>query len=310
MLSKWVRSYKSVRSIILAVIMGRARSVTLAIMLCCPVGILFGLPAVSGPAPPILDSPSYLVMDPDTHVVVYGKHIHERRAPASTTKMMTILLTIEMGNPNDVVTISHRAVEESGNKLGLSTGEKIPLFDLAKATIIYSGNDGAVALAEYLGGSVDGFAQIMNRRAQELGMKDTHFANPNGMPNDDHYSSAYDLALLASEAMKHPEFRDWVSSTKVHFDTFGNRQNVTFDNTNHLLDHYPFCNGIKTGYTDLAGYCLVASAKFRDKTLIAVVLGCEHNAQWQAATDLFDYGFALYDPDYLQFRDLYEHGCF
>jgi len=270
-------------------------------------GLLFGLPTVTGPTPPVLDSPSYLVIDPDTLKVIYGRNIDAIRAPASTTKIMTILLTLELGKPNDTVTISHRADREGSTGLGICEGEKIPLWNLAKATIIKSGNDGAVAIAEHLGGSVSGFADMMNRRAKKLGMKRTHFVNPNGLPNDDHYSTAHDLALLACEAMNHKEFRTWVSLTDVHFDTFGTRQDVSFENTNRLLDMFPFANGIKTGYTDKAGYCLVASASFRKKTMIAVVLGCERNKQWPAAIALFDYAFARYDPDYQEFRNLYRN---
>ena len=278
-------------------------------LLCFGVlGLLLSLPAVNGPTPPILDSPSYLIMDPDTGTVIYGRHIHAVRAPASTTKIMTVLLALEMGGPNDMVTISSRAASENGSGLGIVQGERIPLRDLAYATIVRSGNDGAVAIAEHLGGSIQGFSDVMNRRAHQLGMNDTHFVNPNGLPDDNHYSSAYDLALLASEAMKHQEFRDWVSSKEVHFDRFGNRQDVTFESTNELLDLYPFADGIKTGYTDLAGFCVVASATFRHKTLIAVVLGCDRDCQWPQAIQLFDYGFTLYDPDYQEFRDLYERG--
>jgi D-alanyl-D-alanine carboxypeptidase (penicillin-binding protein 5/6) len=151
---------------------------------------------------------------------------------------------------------------------------------------------------------------MMNRRAAQLGMKHTHFNNPNGLPDDQHYSTAHDLALLACEAMKHKEFRDWVSCSKVHFDTFGSRNDVTFESTNHFLDMYPFANGIKTGYTNKAGYCLVASATFRKKTMIAVVLGCERNRQWPSAIALLDYAFSRYDPDFQEFRDLYKSKWF
>jgi D-alanyl-D-alanine carboxypeptidase (penicillin-binding protein 5/6) len=286
----------------------KARRFHLGILSLGFFGLLFQLPAVTGPPPPILDSPSYLIMDPDTQTIIFGRRIHAVRAPASTTKIMTILLALELGNLDDLVTISARATQEDGACLGLVAGERIPLGDLCYATIVKSGNDGAVAIAEHIGGSVDGFALLMNNRAEQLGMDDSHFVNPNGMPDDDHHSSAFDLALCADEAMKHDEFRRWVSSTEVQFDTFGNRQDVTFESTNHLLDVYPFATGIKTGYTDLAGFCLVASATFRQKTMIAVVLGCERNEQWQSAIDLFDYAFSQYDPDYLQFRDLYRNG--
>ena len=266
--------------------------------------LLFSLPAVTGPIPPILDCPSYLLMDPDTGEIICGHSIHEIRAPASITKIMTALLALELGNPDDPVTFSRRADVEDGASLGVVEGESVPLADLAYAMLVRSGNDGAVAVAEHIGGSVEGFCDLMNQRAAELGMRDTYFANPNGMPDDSHHSTAFDLALLAREAMTHPEFREWVASPEVHFDRFGEREDVTFEATNHLLDVYPLCNGIKTGFTNAAGFCIVASATWRDKTLIAVVLGCERDEQWDQAIELFDYGFTLHDPEYPAFREL------
>jgi D-alanyl-D-alanine carboxypeptidase len=175
--------------------------------------------------------------------------------------------------------------------------------------LVRSGNDAAVAIAEHFGGSVEGFCALMNQRAQELGMYDTFFVNPNGMPDrplERHNSTAFDLAILAREAMTHAEFRSWVATSELTYDTFGDREDVTFESTNHLLEEYPLCDGIKTGYTDRAGFCLVASATYRGKTLIAVVLGCERNQQWPQAIELFDYGFTLYDPDYESFRELFD----
>ncbi len=275
------------------------------------ISLLFSLPVVTGPPPPVLECPSYLLMDPDTGDVLYGRSIHAIRAPASTTKMMTALLALELGEPDDLVTVSYRADTESGCSLGLAEGERIPLRDLTYAMLVRSGNDAAVAIAEHIGGSVEAFCDLMNARAQELGMRDTFFANPNGMPDDLHHSTAFDLALLAREAMTHPEFREWVSTQELHFEQFGEREDVTFETTNELLDTYPLCDGIKTGFTNAAGFCLVASATYRDKSLIAVVLGCEQDRQWTQALDLLDYGFSLYDPDYQAFRDLYdEHAPF
>ena len=137
----------------------------------------------------------------------------------------------------------------------------------------------------------------------ELGMRDSFFVNPNGMPDrplERHNSTAFDLAILAREGMKHPDFRSYVSSPEITFSHFGDREDVKFESTNQLLDEFPLCNGIKTGYTDRAGFCLVASATYREKTLIVVVLGCERNRQWPQARALFDYGFTLYDPDYVE----------
>jgi len=273
------------------------------------ISLLFSLPAVTGPSPPVLDCPSYLLVDPEDGKIIYGHSIHEIRAPASTTKMMTALLALEMGNPDDLVTISNRADSENGCSLGISAGERIPLADLTCAMLVRSGNDAAVAIAEHLGGSVEDFCELMNRRAELLGMRDTNFANPNGMPDDAHHSTAFDLSLLAREAMKHPEFREWTSLREVHFDHFGDREDVTFKSTNHLLDLYPLCNGIKTGFTNAAGFCLVGSATYREKTLIAIVLGCGRNEQWPQAMDLLDYGFTLYDPEFPAFRELYDRNA-
>ncbi len=275
--------------------------------------LLLVLPVVTGPIPPVLDAPSYLLMDPDTGEVIYGRNIHQVRAPASTTKMMTALLAIEKGDPADSVNVSWNADAERGCSLGIMQGETIPLDDLTYAMLVKSGNDAAIAIAEHIGGSVNGFSDMMNTRAEELGMVDTHFINPNGMPdrpNHRHNSSAFDLALLAREAMKHPEFRSYVSSSEVTFELFGDREDIEFESTNKLLETFPLCTGIKTGYTDRAGFCLVGSAEYRDKVLIAVVLGCERNRQWPQAVELFDYGFTLYDPDYKAFRDLYDRNAF
>jgi len=272
-------------------------------------GVLFTMPVVSGPSPPILEAPSYLLMDPDTGEIVYGRNIHEVRAPASTTKMMTALLAIEMGNPSDLVTITWNADAERGCSLGILEGEKIPLDDLNYAMLVKSGNDSAIAIAEHIGGSVENFCDIMNMRANELGMLDSFFVNPNGMPDrplERHNSTAFDLALLARESMKHPDFRNYVSTPEVLFARFGEREDVIFESTNKLLDQFPLCNGIKTGYTDRAGFCLVSSATYRDKTLLAVVLGCERDRQWPQARALFDYGFTMYDPDYVEFSALYD----
>jgi D-alanyl-D-alanine carboxypeptidase (penicillin-binding protein 5/6) len=272
-------------------------------------GLLVTLPVITGPSPPLLDSPSYLLMDPESGEVIYGRNIHAVRAPASITKVMTALLAMENGAPGDLVTISHRADAEGGSSLGLCEGERIPLADLTCAMMVRSGNDAAVAIAEHIAGNTQAFCRMMNRRADELDMCDTHFTNPNGMPDDGHVSTAFDLALLAREAMKHPEFRGWVSSKEAHFDRFGDREDVLFETTNHLLDIFPLADGVKTGYTIAAGFCVVATATYRGKTLLAVVLGCERNRQWPQCIALFDYGFTLYDPDYQAFRELYDRGA-
>lgn len=288
----------------------RARRPSLGLLSVGLIGLLYTLPVVTGPAPPVLECESYLLMDPESGDLLACRDIYAVRAPASTTKMMTALLAVELGNPNDLVTVSHRAALEPGASLRLEEGERIPLYELTQAMLVQSGNDGAIAIAEHIGGSVEGFADLMNLRAEELRMLDTNFVNPNGMPDDDHLSTAFDLALLAREVLDHPDLSEWVATTEIHYDRFGDREDVTFESTNHLLDIFPLANGIKTGYTNAAGFCLVASATYRSKTLIAIVLGCERNTQWDQAIGLFDYGFMLHDPDYQAFRELSEHAVY
>jgi D-alanyl-D-alanine carboxypeptidase len=166
------------------------------------------------------------------------------------------------------------------------------------ATVINSGNDGARAIAEHIGGSIEGFLDMMNAKAKELGMDGTHFSNPSGMPDDDNYSCAEDLAILAAYALQNEFFRTIVSTEKVFFPTFGSREDVIFESTNNLLTDYPLCDGVKTGFTDLARYCLIASATYKEHRMLAVVLGAERNFQWPAAKELLEWGFGKVDPEY------------
>jgi len=249
-------------------------------------------------APYYKELPSYLLMDLDTGEMLLSNGINERRAPASLTKIMTAIIALEYGNIDEIVTVSRNARRARGHRLLLSEGEQIELGKLITATLINSGNDGARAIAEHIGGNIDGFSDMMNAKAVEIGMSNTHFVNPSGMPNDDHYSTAEDLAILAAYALKNKSFRKIVSTREVYFPVFGSREDLSFKSTNKLLDEYPLCDGVKTGFTDLARYCLVASATYKDHKLLAVVLGAERNCQWSAARELLEWGFGLIDPEY------------
>jgi D-alanyl-D-alanine carboxypeptidase (penicillin-binding protein 5/6) len=267
-----------------------------------PILILTILPLFIGgtasAAPYYQEVPSYLMMNPDTGEVLLARDIHLRHPPASLTKIMTAVLALENCSLDDIVTVTRAATKIRGHRLLISEGERIELGKLLMATLVNSGNDGARAIAVHIGGSIAGFVDMMNAKAAEIGMDETHFTNPSGMPDDDHYSCAEDLAILAAYAMQYEFFRTAVATKKVYFPKFGMREDVIFESTNRLLDDYPLCNGMKTGFTEAARYCLVASARYKQHNLIAVVLGAERNCQWPAAKELLEWGFASLDPEY------------
>lgn len=195
----------------------------------------------------------------------------------------------------DQVTISERAASMGGSQMYMEAGEVHTVEELMRGVAMASANDGCVALAEYVAGSEEIFVERMNQRAEELGMRDSHFSNTSGLPVADHYSSAYDIALMSKELYKHEEthqwFTTWQSSITVGLP--GKEKEFGLTNTNKLIKQYQGCNGIKTGYTAEAGYCLSASATREDTHLIAVALGCETSQVRNAeVSKLLDYGFA------------------
>ncbi len=263
---------------------------------------IFLFPLFSGgialSAPYYHELPSYLLLNLNTGEVMLAQEMHIQLPPASITKVMTAVLAIENGNLDDIVTVSRWATQIRGHRLLISEGEQLKLGDLLMATIVNSGNDGARAIAEHIGGNIDNFIDMMNAKAVEIGMNDTHFVNPSGMPDDEHLSSAYDLAILSAYAMQYEFFRTAVSTREIFYPKFGIRDDVIFRSTNRLLDDYPLCNGVKTGFTNAAKYCLAASATYKDHQLLAVVLGAERNCQWPAAEELLEWGFTQLDPEY------------
>lgn len=237
--------------------------------------------------PPDLSAEAALLADETTGQVLLEKNARQRRAVASTTKIMTALVVLERARLDEQVVVSPAAAYTGGNMVGLAPGERLSVWSLLHGLLLNSGNDAATALAEHVAGSVSAFAELMNAKVQVLGMADTHFVNPHGLDAEGHYSTAYDLWLLTREAMRNPVFREIVTKSTW---TEGTR---TYVNLNQLLLRYPGADGVKTGTSDAAGECLVASATRRGHRLVAVVLHSQD--RYADAAALLDYGFAAYD---------------
>lgn len=245
--------------------------------------------AFASQSPPQVDAEAAVLMVANTKQVLFGKKPDGIMYPASTTKIMTLLTALEKGDPNSIVTVSPRAAACEGSSLELKSGNKLKLREAMYGMMLVSGNDAAEAIAENVAGSIPAFVDLMNAKAQQIGAVNTHFSNPHGLPDPfGHFTTAYDLALIAAYSMQKPEFVDIVS-TKGYSVSFLNRSNIYVTNTNKLLKTYPGANGIKTGYTNDAGECLVAGAKRGGVQLIVVVLNSDH--RWDDATALLNYGF-------------------
>jgi D-alanyl-D-alanine carboxypeptidase (penicillin-binding protein 5/6) len=253
------------------------------------------------PAPPALSATGYILIDADSGQVLVDKNSHEQLPPASLTKMMTsYVLSAELAagrvDKTDMVTISEAAwaqnpVFNGSSLMWIEVGKQVKLADLHRGVIISSGNDASVAVAEYLAGNEAEFANLMNKHAELLGMKDTQFKNSHGLPADDQYSSAYDLSLLAKAIIQnYPE--DYAIYKEREFTYNQIRQ----PNRNRLLWRDPSVDGLKTGHTEEAGYGLVASAKKNDMRLISVVMGTKSSAARERDTQrLLAYGFRFYE---------------
>lgn len=241
-------------------------------------------------AQPNVSGTAAVLIDAKTGRVLYQKNAHKKWEPASTTKILSVLIALEKGNLNDIVTISKNAMDVEGTVVWLRAGEKQPLENLLYAMMLNSANDASIAVAEHVGGSVAGFVKMMNEKAEELGLKNSHFSNPHGLTAPDHYSTAYDMAIIAREAMKNPKFREIVATTTRAW--HGKDWDSKLVNLNRLLSTYPGATGVKTGYTSSSGDCIVASAARDDESYIAVVFGSkDKKTMWQDAEALLDYGF-------------------
>ena len=271
-------------------------------VVCLAAVLMVGLLPVRASAVELdLSAKSALLMEVATGTVLYEKNCHERLAPASVTKVMTMLLIMEAIDSgkitlNDTVTASENAAAKGGSQIYLKAGENMSVTDMLKSIAVSSANDCACAMAEHLAGSESAFVDMMNQRAAELGMADTHFVNCTGLddaPNaSEHRTSAYDIALMSRELLKnHPDIRKF---TTIWMDTVRNGA-FGLSNTNKLIRFYQGATGLKTGYTVGAGYCLSASAKREGMELIAVVMDCETSQKRNAdCKSMLDYGFANY----------------
>ncbi len=265
-------------------------------------GMLAGLlPIGVKAAPAEVPAKSAVLMDVATGTVLYAQDAHTPLAPASVTKVMTMLLIMEAIDAGkirwtDTVTASETAAAKGGSQIYLKVGEQMTVEEMVKSIAVSSANDCACAMAEHLAGSESSFVDQMNAKAKELSMEDTHFVNCTGLDDDaaaaDHKTSAYDIALMSRELLKnHPDIKKY---TTIWMDTV---RNGTFglSNTNKLVRFYPGATGLKTGFTSTAGYCLSASAQREDMELMAVVMGCESSQdRFNACKTLLDYGFANY----------------
>lgn len=241
-------------------------------------------------------APAAILIEAGTGQVLYEKNSHDRRPPASVTKIMTMLLVIEAIDEgtlslDDMVRCSEFAASMGGSQVYLEPNEEMSVRDMLKSVAVASGNDAAVALAEHVAGSAEGFVDLMNQRAAALGMKDTHFVNCNGLDNPEHLTTAYDIALMSRELVRHPlifEFTGiWMDSLRDG--AFG------LVNTNKLIRFYEGANGLKTGSTSVAKFCLSASAVRNGMNLIAVIMGADSSKdRFGDASRLLDYGFANY----------------
>lgn len=243
-----------------------------------------------------LNAKSVLLMEAQTGRVLYEQNPHERLAPASVTKVMTLLLAMEALDEgriklSDEATCSEHAASLGGSQIYLEPGEVMTVVDLLKAIAVASANDASVMLAEHIAGSEEGFVEMMNARAKKLGMKNTTFVNSYGLEDPDHRTTAYDVALMSRELLKHEKVFDY---TKIWMDTLRDGK-FGLANTNKLVRFYNGCTGLKTGSTGAALYCISATALRDNMHLIAVVMGSPTSAErFSAATKLLDYGFANY----------------
>lgn len=240
-----------------------------------------------------ISAQSAVVINALTGEVVFEKNSHQRRPMASTTKIMTAICAIENGDINETVSVSDRSVGVEGSSIYLAHGEKITLKDLLYGLMLASGNDAAVAIAMHISGSVEGFAQLMNDTAEKIGVVDTSFKNPNGLDDEGHFTTAYDLAMIARYGMQNPIFAEIVGTESIKIPWHGKDYPRVIKNHNKLLAMYDGCDGVKTGFTKKSGRCLVSSATRDGVGMIAVSLNAPND--WNDHIQMLDFAFGEYE---------------
>ena len=247
-------------------------------------------PKIGADGAPVTHAASVMVLDARTGQVIYQKNADEHRPAASTQKLLTALIVAESGNLNAQVTVDVSDTWAEPVKLNIQPGQTYRRYDLLNVMLVHSVNDVARCLARDNAGSVEDFADRMNRKAAALGMTESHFENPNGLPIPGQYSTARDMSKVAFAAYHNSLLRGIVCQKDVYF-TYSDGRVRKFDNTNHVLLSYPLCNGMKTGYTDAAGHCLISSASNGSRDIISVVLG-DNGWVWKDSQALLSWGLA------------------
>lgn len=243
---------------------------------------------------PIINSRSAIVLDRNSKLILYGKNENEKRKMASTTKIMTAIVVIENTNLEEITTISSKAAGTGGSRLGLHKNDKISVINLLYGLLLCSGNDAAVALAEFTSGSVENFSILMNNKATELGLTSTHFVTPHGLDNEEHYTTAYELALLADYALENKTFSNIVKTKNYTIQI--NSSSKTLSNTNELLGNLEGVYGVKTGFTNGANRCLVTAVKRNNLDLICIVLGADTKKdRTQDSVKLIEYAYKNFE---------------
>lgn len=263
-------------------------------------------PAALAIEDPNIQATAAILADPESGMILYEKNAREKRYPASTTKIMTALLVLEhckdLNATVEVLEEDFENMEFGASTAGFKAGEIVPIIDLLYGLMLPSGNEAANILARHVGGSIEGFVSLMNSRAKALGCTGTHFVNPNGLHNENHYTTAYDLYLIAREAMQDETFADIVSTAQKTLSATNLQEARKVYTTNMMIfnrsydSYYVYCQGIKTGYTSAAGYCLVSAADRKGGELISVLLGCERGDKTYYSTfyetrRLFEWGY-------------------
>ena len=251
--------------------------------------------------PSAINSRSCIIYDRNSHMVLYSKNENKTVKMASTTKIMTSLIIIENCDLSETVEVSKKSASTGGSRLGLKTGDKITIKDLLYGLMLCSGNDAAIALAEYAGEDVTGFVTLMNDKANQLGLKDTHYESPHGLDSDNHYTTAYELAVLTDYALKNKTFLQIVGTRNYTITINGYSKNIS--NTNELLGNLTGVYGVKTGFTNGANRCLVTACKRNNMDIICVVLGADTKRfRTQDSIKLIEYAFKNFT--YINVNDL------
>jgi D-alanyl-D-alanine carboxypeptidase len=248
--------------------------------------------AAASPPPVATSAEAAALIDVESGRLLYSHNGDKRMRIASLTKIMTAIVAIEHGDPSDIVKTSRRAAGKEGSSIYLRVGEEMSLLNLLYGLMLRSGNDAAVAIAEHVGGSEEGFVHLMNEKARELGLENTHFMNPHGLDHDDHYSSANDLAKLTAYALRNPLFREIVKTRVRKVPNPNAEWDYVWTNKNKMLHLYEGADGVKTGYTKKAGRCLVSSATRGGQQLAVVTLN--DGDDWADHRRLLDWGFRHY----------------